>query len=467
MSIDDLKKFMEPRSVALFGVSRRTGEGSYNILENLLSYGYEGRIQVVNPNTAEILGVRTYPSIRQADGGIDVAVINLPRHLVPGIVGECAQAGIRAVVIATQGFADANDEEGKRLQGEIDRFVNEGRVRVLGPNSLGTANPSLKWSSSFMTLDMKKLPVGVICQSGIFFGFPQIGLLGKGIDLGNACDVSFVEGLEYFERDPETRVIALHIEGMRDGSRFLKTVSRIARKKPVLAIKTAKSEPAARAAQSHTGSLVGSDAVWEAALRQAGVIRASNIEELTALAFAFCVLPPMRGRRIGLVTGSGGFGIMMVDSCCQNGLQIASLSRSTVERLRALYPTWQSVGNPLDVFPSYMVLKNPFNRVMMESIGSALSDEGVDAVLMMWNIPNRPTCHRFCEIVQKLIQNHPEKPLVFCLTGAYAEEVKTILESAGKSVVLRTPDMAARVLDCLARYSARRSSFQDYPGVDG
>ncbi len=457
-AVEQMKKFMEPKSVAIFGVSsRRTGEGAFNILENLLHYGYQGRIYPVNPNATEIMGLKTYSSAKDIGEEVDLAVINLPRNLVPGIVRECAEVGIKSIVIATQGFADANDEEGKRLQEEIDEYVKSGKVRIMGPNSLGTANPYINFSSSFIKVDMHKLPIGTICQSGIFFGFSHVHLLGKGADLANCCDIDFADSLEYFEQDPETKVIALHIEGMQDSKRFLKVVSRITPKKPVLALKTGRSEQAAQAAQSHTGSLVGRDEVWEAALKQAGVIRVNSPDELGELAVALSLLPPMKGRRVGVVTGSGGFGVMTVDTCAQFNLEVDGLSPTTIERIKPLFPSWQSLGNPLDVLPAYLVSKQPYHKVLTECLDAVLSDSKIDAVLLMGGVAARSASHHFSQAINELAEAHPDKPFVCFIIGDYAGEAKNILESARRVMVFQSPYSAVRVLAHLAQYSAFRS----------
>ncbi len=175
-----MKQFMEPQSVALIGVSRQTGEEARNILENILSYGYKGRLYPINPNATEILGVKTYSNVAEIKDRIDLAVISTPRSSVPGLVNECADSNVRAIVIVAQGFSDATDEEGKHLQGELNDIVKTKHVRILGPNTLGTANAFIDFSTSFTKLRMKKHPVGIICQTGIFFvGFPGNGLSGK------------------------------------------------------------------------------------------------------------------------------------------------------------------------------------------------------------------------------------------------------------------------------------------------
>ena len=275
----DIQYFFQPRSVAIVGASQDETKSGGMFIAGLLRDGYKGKIYPINPNVAEILGVKTYSRIADATGEIELAIINLPRSLVPGIVRECVEHGIQSIIIETQGFADAIDGKGEQLQRAIDKLVRENHVRILGPNSLGTANAFTSFSSAYSKLNMVRIPVGIICQTGTFFHrFAQSLFIGKGIDLGNACDVGFVESLEYFEQDDEIKVVALHIEGVRDAKGFIAVAQHIAQKKPVLALKTGRSEHAAAAAQSHTGSLVGKDEVWEAAMKQTGIIRADDID---------------------------------------------------------------------------------------------------------------------------------------------------------------------------------------------
>ncbi len=457
---EQMRKFVEPKSVAIFGVSRRTGETANNILENLQSYDYQGRIYPINPNATEILGVKTYPRVADITDDIELAIINLPRTLVPGIVKECVEHGIQSIIIETQGFADAIDEEGKQLQREIDELIKKSGVRILGPNSLGTANAFTNFSSAYSKLVMAKIPVGIICQSGVFFhSFSQVKLVGKGIDLGNACDIGFADGMEYFEQDDETKVVALHIEGTRDAKRFMKAASRLTQRKPVLALKTGRSEYATEAVQSHTGSLVGRDEVWEVALRQSGIIRVNDIDELGDVARAFSSLPLMKGRKIGIVSVSGGLGIIGIDACQQFNLALAKLSSITMKRISDLSPSWQGVGNPVDIWPAYMVLKQPLTKVLTGTLDAILSDHGVDAALLIWNVRPRQACTQICELLPKLAMAHPDKPLVCCLFGAYAEEAKNSLEASGRIMVTHTPDRAIRALSHMARYSAFRRGF--------
>jgi len=451
-----MKQFMEPQSVALIGVSRDTGEGNFNILENLLSYGYQGKIYPVNPNASEILGIRTYSSITEVTDNVDLAIITTPRSLVPRLVRECSQSNIQAIEIVAQGFSDTSDDEGKQLQKEIDDIARTGRIRIVGPNTFGTANAFINFSSSFVRIRMKKEPIGLICQTGVFFvGFPELALIGKGLDLGNACDISFAEGLEYFENDPQTNVVVLHIEGMRDTKRFIDVARRTARTKPVVALKTGRSQQAAKAAQSHTGSLIGRNEVWQAALKQSGVIQASDLEEFIDLARTFSVLPLMEKPRIGVVTISGGLGIVTIDGSQQSGLEIGQLSANTKKLLDAMSPSWLNISNPVDIWPAMMTSPSVM-KPLTDGLEAVLSDEQLGAVLFIGAAFDEKWGTGLCQLFNEAAADHQDKPLACCLYGPYGDEAIRQLQDAGKAVGFPTPERAIRALAQLKDYSQSR-----------
>ena len=454
-TVAQMRKFVEPASVALIGVSRSSEPMSglkFDILRNLLDYGYQGRIYPVNPHANEILGIQAYPSIGEVAEDIDLAVINLPRSLVPGAIKDCGRKGISSVVIVTQGFADADDEEGRQLQREIDRLVKEDKVRILGPNSLGTANAFINFSSSFVKIEMKRVPIGVICQTGVFMiGYPTLTLAGKSIDLGNGCDIDFADGLEYFEQDKDVKVIALHIEGVRDARRFLSVANRVAHKKPIVALKTGRSGLAAKAAQSHTGSLVGKDEIWEVALKQSGIIRVEDVDELSDMVKVFSILPLMKGRKLGVVTHSGAFGVMSIDACQTFGLELARLSPAAMKQISAISPSWLAIGNPVDTWPAIMIERHSPTEAIAEGICALIND--VDAVLFMLNAACQQWRDEHCQLMTELANSYPDKPLVSHSWGPMADEIAEKVEKAGKTITLSSPDRAIRALSHLADYS--------------
>jgi len=450
-----MRRFLAPRSVALIGLSRATGEGSFNLLENLFHLGYGGRIYPVNPNAQEILGARCYATASEIPEAVDLAVILTPRGLVPSMVSQCTKRGIKAIIVVSQGFADA-DEEGKRLQQEITRIAHQGGARIIGPNTFGTVNAFHRFSTAFMKLELNPLPIGLICQTGVMFiGFPGVRLFGKGIDLGNACDIDFPDCVDYFGDDPEVRLIVLHIEGLRDGRRFLEAVKRVARRKPILALKTGKSEAGAKAARSHTGSLAGSDEIYNAGFKQAGVIRVGDIEELGDLVRGFLRLPPMRGRRLGVASITGAGGIIAADACERYGLQLAELSPPALDKIAALSPPWMSISNPVDMWPASMISGHPYDHVIKTTLEALLGDEGVDAVLYMTTEIEREPALDVAEAIFEVAGKFPPKPVVCWRYSPHVSQASARLEQSRRVLAYPSCERAVRTLAALATYYER------------
>jgi len=444
--------FLEPESVAAIGVSRRTGPGAFNLLDNLLSYGYEGRLYPVNPNANEILGLKTYPSVASLPEVVDLALISLPRKIVAGAVADCVANGIKAILIITQGFADADDEEGERLQRELLELVRGTGTRILGPNTFGTANARLKFSSSYIRIPMDENGVGTISQTGgTFVGLNDIRLVGKAIDVGDACDVDIVDCLEYFEQDEATRVVALHVEGMPDAKRFLEVVRRVALRKPVVALKTGRTERSAQAVQSHTGALAGKDEIWDVALREAGAVRVDDIEELSDTLRAFLTLSAPRGNGVGVVTPTGGFGIIAADACDKFGMELVEFTDTTMAGLQALSPEWFAVGNPVDYFPGVSIMGRPRDEMELAAMRLVMEDEGVDAAMGVMGAFNPELGDDIAELARQMARDYPEKPLVYFIYGPHFEDVRMRIENTGTCLVFSSPERAMRALAHLRR----------------
>jgi len=445
--------------VAIIGVSRYTGEGAFNILENLLGYGYQGRIYPINPSVNEILGLKTYSSVAGVADDIDLAVIATPRALVPRLVKECVDSNIKAIEIVAQGFADAIDDEGKQLQKEIDNIAKASQVRILGPNTFGTANAFVNFSSTFIKIKMKKQPIGIICQTGAFFvGFSELAFIGKGLDLANACDVNFSDGLKYFENDSETKVIALHIEGMQDTKAFTSISKDIARKKPVLALKTGQNEQAAKAVQSHTGSLAGRKEIWQAALKQSGIIQVSDLEELIDLTKTFSVLPLMKKPKIGVATISGALGVMTIDASQNFGIRIDRLSPNTHKLLNMMAPSWLKVSNPVDIWP-IMIESQPITKLLIDGLEALLADHELGAVFFIGAAFDEKWGTDLCQLLTELAAAHQDKPLICSIYGPSAGQAINEMQDAGKVVGFPTPERAIRALARLNEYSRLRSGL--------
>ncbi len=451
---------MEPESVALVGLTRETGFTSWNALEHLLRYGYRGKLYPINPAADEILGVKCYPSVKDIPGDVDLAVILVPPTSAPPLVRECTEKGIKAIIVVGQGLADG-DVEGSKLQQEIVRIANDGGARILGPNTFGAGNAFRNFNSAFVPMDMHRVPIGIICQTGMFMsGLPDFPMVGKGIDLGNTGDIDFSDGLEYFEDDPEVKVILVYIEGIRDGRRFFEVARRVAKKKPIIALKGGKSEGAARATRSHTGSMAGRDEVYDAVFKQCGIIRVYGEEEFNDLSKAFLHLPLMQGRNVGIVTITGGGGILATDACARHGLQLAELSPDSLERMKAVAPEWQVFANPADIWPPSRIAGHPLGEVLYTAIDSMLSDGNVDGLLVIMpgaapiDIQAAAASDAHMSLINTLVDafkitERYDKPAVLWCYGTDVGATVSLIEKSGRILYYPTMERAANVLSRL------------------
>jgi acetate---CoA ligase (ADP-forming) len=452
-TIDQMKLFFEPRSVAILGVSRKTGPGAFNIVECLQLHGYRGKVYPVNPNAREILGSRCYPSVEDIREPIDLAVISLDRNQVLPAVESCVNAGIKALVVISQGLADVG-EEGKILQDQIRDAARAKGARIVGPNTMGVVNNFHNFTTSSIPLVKTHSPVSTICQSGIFItGFYSFtGPIGKALDIGNTCDVDFADVLEYYASDSETKVIVLHIEGIRDGRKFLQAAGKVTPHKVVLALKTGRTELGGQKAASHSGSMAGRDFFYGAAFKQAGIIRAKGSEELADMVKGFSRLPLPRGNRIAILTYTGGGGVMAVDRMVDLKLPVSPLSANALEKFSPLVPSWLPLGNPIDMWTSVMKFgAKPMDKTYLETL---LQDEEVDAVFAIILSPKLPG-QEFFDVSEEIIEaatRFPTKPIVVWAYGPDLEKITAKLDASGRVVILPSAERAIQLLNALQRH---------------
>ncbi len=447
-----MDKFFNPGSVAIVGVSRATGPGSFNILENLLGYGYKGRIYPVNPKAAEILGVKCYARAQDLPEVPDLAIITVPREIIPRVVADCCERGIRLFTMVPQGLAEA-DEAGGAIQKEFMDILRRHGARLLGPNTLGTVNVFDSFTSSFMPLE-KREPLGsaIICQTGLFLATdlgPTSGL-GKGIDVGNQADIGFPEALRYLGEDADVTVVAMHMEGLRpgEGRLFLDVAREAVRRKPVVVYKTARSTVGAQSAGSHSGSLAGSHRVYEAAFEAAGIIQLEDVDDMDDTIKAFLFLPPMRGPRVAVVSVSGGGGIMAADACEDYGLELARFAPETVRALRELYPSWMGVSNPLDVWPA--AIGKDYLSVFISCFDIVAGDPNVDGIVCVGGTFGDGSL----DVTDFLVHaaQRRDKPVTWWLHGRKAAPLAARAEASRKVAVYPSADRAVRALARLKAY---------------
>lgn len=446
--------FLSPRSVVFVGAPRASGPGTLNPIDNLRNWGYRGRIELVHPHVKEIAGLPVARSVSHLTGPIDLAVISTPRETVPGIMQECGRVGIRAAVVGIQGFSEA-DSRGKELQRHmLDEALAAG-VRILGPNTLGVSNAFHRFNSSFMPLERRELPVGLICQSGVFFvGASQlIGGMGIGVDVGNACDVDIIDSLEWLGEDDRLRVIALHAEEIRKGDRFLRVAERVSHRMPIVALKTGRSREGARAAASHSGSMAGEDRIVDAALKRAGVIRVDETQDQVDLVRGFARLPAMKGPRVAVVTLTGAGGVILLDAMERHGLTPAALSERTLAHIQSLSPDWMPLINPVDIWPA--VMKNGMRKAYATALRDVLSDSHVDGALCLaLGLNEAEQRHLGAEEVIQELSEKFDKPVVVWCYGTQPQEAAERLEQHGRALAVPSLERGIRLLAAMARYQA-------------
>lgn len=352
--IQKMEKIFSPRSVALIGASNSVAKWGGIVTINVLMGGFTGKLYPVNPKEKTIHGIPAYASVRDIPGEVDLAVIIVPAVGVPDVISDCVAKGIQAAIVITSGFAELGDQ-GQALQDEMRKRAKAGGMVLVGPNGQGIAAPDSKFYPWFPTFRPDPGVIGIASQSGGISTelSEQIAEYGFGcskvVSTGNCADLAWADYLTYFRQDPATRVVLLYMEGAGQGRAFFEAARKTSLEKPVILIKSGRTEEGGRAASSHTGSLAGSDEIFDGICRQAGLNRARTLEEAVVLACAFVTTPLPKGRRVCVLTGGGGQGVLTADAIAERGLTLPPLSESTIARLREYLPAWWHPNNPVDM----------------------------------------------------------------------------------------------------------------------
>lgn len=415
---DNLNYLLCPRSVAIIGASSTPGRVGYTIVNNLLQSHYPGRLYPINPNIQETLGIKVYPSIDAAPGDIDLVMIAVQPKSVPDIIDKCATKKVKAAIIHSAGFSEVG-KEGKKLEGEVLKIAQRNGIRIVGPNTQGIVNTGanlVALSLNFPTVRSLSRGKGIafICQTGYFywdwvFRHPELGL-AKAIDLGNMSDLSHTDFLQNFGDDPQTQLIALQIEEIHDGARFLELSRRITETKPIIALKAGRTQSGVRAIASHTGSLAGNDTVYDTAFKQAGIIRAYDMDELVDFTKTLSYLSPLPGgNRVAIITFSGAAAALAADACEEHGMQVAQLSQSTIERIGEILPAWAHITNPVDLFQSPEVDQKMAHALTIEAL---FADPNVDAIMIIALMTALHEPFDIFDILMARIKQGLKKPIV-------------------------------------------------------
>ncbi len=377
-----LEMFTEPRGVAVVGASTSPEKLGYQVLHNVIQYGYQGAIYPINPTAPEILGLKAYPSVLDCPDPVDLAVLLVPNKAVPAVMEQCGQRGLKGAVVITAGFREVGPQ-GRALEQQVIDICHRYGMRMVGPNVLGIIDTVCKLNASFAAGMPERGRIAFMSQSGALCTSILDMALGQGIgfsrfySIGNKADINELDLVKAWAEDPETRAIMAYLEGITNGPEFIRVASEVTRHKPIIAIKSGTTSAGSKAVSSHTGTLAGSEAAYDAAFKQCGIIRAGSVQDLFDFARAFARQPLLKGDAIAVITNAGGPGIMASDAVERAGLRLAALSSETKQKLQAQLPPAASVANPVDVLGDALADRYSF------AIEVVLADPNVDALMVV------------------------------------------------------------------------------------
>ncbi len=471
-SVKHMHFFFNPSSVAIVGASRKRDKAGHvifkNFAENKRRGVFRGEIYPVNPFENSVLGYKTFPSLREVPGKLELVVIVIPAKHVASVMNDAASKGVKVAVIISSGFSEIGNYE---LEDQIKVIAKKARIRVLGPNCLGVFD-------SQTGVDMLFLPetrilttgdvvvatprpmhgdVAIVTQSGAFgvaaldyLAGKQMGV-SKFVSFGNKCDVNEAEMLRYLLYDKETEVILLYVEDIRSGREFIRAAEKVTKTKPIVALKSGKTKAGARAAASHTGAMAGSDQIYDVAFEQTGVFRAKDMEEFFDVGKAFSMQPPAAGKNVGIITDAGGPGIMAVDECELKGLNVKRFSEDTIQRFEKLkkegkLPKFATNLNPVD-------LTGSVTSEMFEMAAEILFEDPEIHGIILLGLHHTPALQEdFIDRVAKVASEY-DKPIVACDIGEteMALHTRDRFDELGIPAYF-SPEDAARSMNALMTY---------------
>jgi acyl-CoA synthetase (NDP forming) len=457
--------FFNPSSIAVIGASRSPGKGGNIILRNLQKAGFKGAIHPINPTVKEILGMPSYARVLDVPTPVDLAMIVIPKTAVPDALADCAAKNVTNIILSTGGYSDMG-EAGAKEQKIIIEKARQSGIRIMGPNSIGTLNPSIGMATSIVGLDPIKVGgVSIIGQSGVFssgwarwiadtkpFGLAKVACIG------NKGDINESDLLEYLTADDATTTIGMYLEGVVDGRRFIKAADKACKRKPVVVMKAGRSEAGAAAIASHTGSLAGSDAVFDAVCRRTGLLRTYNPEAFFDTLSAFEKLPLPHGNRMGVFSITGMGCVASTDAAEDYGIALPALSPVTLKKLGEVIPAWAPVRNPID---TWSAIEQHGSKKTMSHISRCLMDQDdIDALLIIMVLMPE-SIFDISEAFAEIFRNHPDKPVFASYYGGTAREIAHIHEGFAELNVpcYPTPERALFAFGRMVEYARHRGKI--------
>ena len=453
-----MNRIMRPKAVAVIGASAEAGKIGNSVMKNLISGGYKGDIYPVHPKAEEILGYKAYKSVKDVPGVIDTAVFAIPAKFVAGALTECGEKQIPGAVLIPSGFAEAGEPE---LQDEIVAVGKKYNIRLMGPNIYGFYYTPENLCATFCTAYDVKGSAALSSQSGgigmAIIGFSRSAKMGVSaiVGLGNKSDIDEDDLLAFFEQDPNTNIIAQHLEDLKDGRAFAEAAKRVSRKKPIVVLKAGRTTAGAKAAASHTGALAGNDKIYEDVFKQVGVIRARSLRQLLEFARGIPVMPTPKGENVVIITGAGGSGVLLSDSCVDNGLSLMAMPADLDAAFRKFIPPFGAAGNPVDITGGEPPL------TYKNTVKLGLEDPRIHALILgYWHTivtPPMVFARLMVEVKEEMKARGIEKPMVASLAGdVEVEEAAEYLYLNGIPAYAYSTELPVEVLG--AKYKWARGA---------
>ena len=463
MGPGQLESLFNPNSIAVFGASESSRSVGAKVFSNLLSGGFEGPIIPINPKHKQVRGKACFSSIADVKQEIDLAVIATPAPTVPEIIRQCGEVGIRNAIVLSAGFSEAG-QQGEKQEAAILAAARHGGVRFIGPNCIGLVRPWNSMNATFLNSTTPKGRLALVSQSGALcsaisdwaephhLGFSAL------VSLGNSANIDFGDVLKFLSIDPKTDAILLYVEGVRQASSFITALQMAARLKPVIVLKAGRHNQSSQAAHTHTGALIGSDAVFDAALERAGAVRVQTFGQLFAAAEILSASNRVAGNRLCIITNGGGAGVLAADRAGDLRVDLPQPSPQTIKTLDDILPPFWSKANPVDI------LGDASPQSFAAAVSTCIEDSNYDGILIMLTPQAMTEPTAAAKAVIKAIPANQKKPVLACWMGEKSVSAARHLLSASNISDFLTPERAVEAFSYLARHQMNRVLAVETPG---
>lgn len=458
MQSKNLNKFFNPSSIAIVGATDGVGKVGTVVTRNILNLGYSGKVFLVNPNRQELYGKKCYAQMEDIEEDVDLAIVIVPANFVLEIIKN-ASGKTKNFVIISAGFSEIG-AEGRKREEELKKIAEEKSLSVLGPNCLGFINPRIKLNATFAGGMPKRGNIGLATQSGALavaimdmFARDQLGF-SEVFSIGNKMQIGEADLIEYLGNDPDTKVISLYLEGIKDGQKFVRVAKKISQIKPVVVLKAGKTEKTQQAISSHTGALAGSDEATSAMFEKCGIIRAQNLEEFIGILRLFSMAKPPHNNSVAVITNAGGGGVLATDAFRDKAIQLAELKEETRNKIKAILPEAASVENPIDVLGD--AYEDRYEKVL-----NIINDEDIGSIICLLT-PQQQT--PVDKITDEIINFSKKTQKTIAAVFMGGEKVKSSIGKLGDNNIpnFSFPDQAVRAIDAYCSWETNKTLL---PGI--